>query len=259
MTVLVRRRRKPAPWQRWIKPWEKVDPYLLLIPIGLTILGGLLIRSTERYQGWTDWAQHWLMGTIGVGLALGISLLDYRGLLRYHWLVYALTNLSLLAVEFVGTTALGAQRWIPIFGFNVQPSEFAKVGVIISLAALLHRQTLMTIPAIIRVLAITLVPWGLIFVQPDLGTSLVFGAITLGMLYCEWRLDYLDAIALDWGNRVKSAAPIGLRNSPLGLLDVSHGSIGLVYVALAQNGGVGQYGGQFECRCVRPCPVGTTA
>lgn len=54
---------------------------------------------------------------------------------------------------------------------------------IITLAALLHSQTAATILSVIKALAVTAVPWALIFWQPDLGTSLVFGAITLGMLY----------------------------------------------------------------------------
>ncbi|HEY9845610.1 MAG TPA: FtsW/RodA/SpoVE family cell cycle protein, partial [Candidatus Caenarcaniphilales bacterium] len=61
--------------------------------------------------------------------------------------------------------------------------EFAKLGLIITLAALLHQRTAATIPAILKTLTITVVPWVLVFLQPDLGTSLVFGAITLGMLY----------------------------------------------------------------------------
>ena len=82
-----------------------------------------------------------------------------------------------------GTSAKGAQRWISIAGFNVQPSEFAKVGIIITLAALLHKRTAATLPNFFRALAFTALPWGLVFIQPDLATSLVFGAIVLGMLY----------------------------------------------------------------------------
>ena len=82
-----------------------------------------------------------------------------------------------------GVSAKGAQRWISIAGVPVQPSEFAKVGVIITLAALLQSHTAAKIPNVVRALLITAVPWALVFLQPDLGTSLVFGAITLGMLY----------------------------------------------------------------------------
>jgi rod shape determining protein RodA len=82
-----------------------------------------------------------------------------------------------------GTSAKGAQRWIAIAGFNVQPSEFAKIGLIITLAALLHKRTASTLESVFHVLAITAVPWALVFLQPDLATSLVFGAIFLGMLY----------------------------------------------------------------------------
>ena len=174
---------KQLPLQAWLRPWENLDRWLLLLPISLTLVGGLLIRSTELHQGWTDWLQHWMIGGVGLLLALIIAPLPYTILLRAHWLVYALTNLSLVAVMVVGTSALGAQRWIPVFGFNVQPSEFAKVGLIISLAALLHHQPATTLFAMVRTLAVMLVPLALVFLQPDLGTSLVFGAIALGMLY----------------------------------------------------------------------------
>ena len=170
-------------WKSLLAPWKGVDWLLLAMPIGLTIFGGLVIRSTELNQGWTDWVQHWVMGGIGLVLAVLLARWRYDNLLQLKWVIYGLTNLSLLAVMVVGTSALGAQRWITIGGFNLQPSEFAKLGVIITLAALLHDRSAATIPALLRTLAITSVPWVLIFVQPDLGTSLVFGAVTLGMLY----------------------------------------------------------------------------
>jgi rod shape determining protein RodA len=181
--MLIRRSRRTPTWRRWLQPWKNLDPYLFWMPILLTVVGGLLIRSTELHQGWTDWSQHWVIGLLGVGLVLVVSRIDYKILQSLHWLVYIATCISLLAVKFVGTSALGAQRWITIAGFNVQPSEFAKLGIIISLAALLSARPASSLPSIFRTLAITALPWGLVFAQPDLGTSLVFGAVTLGMLY----------------------------------------------------------------------------
>ena len=169
-------------WQSLIQPWQEMDWLLLALPVGLTILGGVTIRSVEMNMGLTDWWQHWLVGGIGLVLALGIARSRYENLLQWQWIIYGVTIASLLAVKFLGVTALGAQRWITIGGFNVQPSEFAKIGIIITLAALLHNQSA-TLPSIGRTLLITGVPWALVFVQPDLGTSLVFGAVTIGMLY----------------------------------------------------------------------------
>lgn len=170
-------------WKSLIAPWQQVDWLLFALSVGLTVFGGVMIRSAELNQGLTDWWQHWLVGGIGLGLALFIARCRYEHLLQWHWIIYAITNLSLIAVMVTGTSAKGAQRWISIGGFNLQPSEFAKIGVIITLAAVLHSKTASTIPSVLKALAITGVPWVLVFLQPDLGTSLVFGAITLGMLY----------------------------------------------------------------------------
>ncbi|WP_448571129.1 rod shape-determining protein RodA, partial [Trichothermofontia sp.] len=171
-------------WQTWLQPWQQVDWLLFGLITGLTILGGVMIRSVELSQGDTTYGlQHLVTGGFGVGIALLLARFRYDVLLGWHWLVYAITNLSLIAVMFIGTTAMGAERWITIGGFNVQPSEFAKAGIIVTLAAMLHTRTAATIPAVLTSLAVTAVPWVLIFVQPNLGTALIFGAITLGMLY----------------------------------------------------------------------------
>ncbi|NET11289.1 MAG: rod shape-determining protein RodA, partial [Symploca sp. SIO2B6] len=174
----------PVTWKSILQPWQEIDWFLIILVAGLTLAGGLMIRST----GLTDelaslYWQHWILGGIGLGILLMIARWRYENLLRWVWIIYGVTNISLLAVMVIGTEALGAQRWISIAGFNVQPSEFAKLGLIITLAGVLHRSQTMTLFLVFRVLGIMLVPWFLIFLQPDLGTSLVFGVITLGMLY----------------------------------------------------------------------------
>ncbi len=170
-------------WKALVAPWQELDWLLLLTVIGLTILGSLAIRSTELSQDFNSWVQHLVIGGIGLVLALAIARWRYDILTEWYWFIYAITNVTLLIVIFIGTTANGAQSWVTIGSFNVQPSEFAKVGMIITLAALLQERTASTLLAVFKALAITAVPWVLIMLQPDLGTGLVFGAITLGMLY----------------------------------------------------------------------------
>ncbi len=170
-------------WHALISPWQQIDWLLLILVVGLTAFGGLTIHSTELYENSTRGWQHWFVGAIGLGLTMAIARWSYQSILRWYWLIYAATNLSLIAVMVAGVTAKGAQRWITIGGFNIQPSEFAKIGVIITLAALLHEREKIDLKTIGRTLAITAVPWALVFLQPDLGTSLVFGAIVLTMLY----------------------------------------------------------------------------
>ena len=176
----------PRPARRL--PWclsnlAQVDWLLLFLIIGLTSLGGLMIRSTELLEGSIDWWQHWVFGIIGLAITLMLARWRYELLMQLHWVTYAITNISLIAVIIIGVAANGAQSWISLGSFNIQPSEFAKVGLIITLGALLHEKQATTIPAVLRIFAVTAVPWVLIMLQPDLGTGLVFAAITLGMLY----------------------------------------------------------------------------
>ncbi|HRD41891.1 MAG TPA: FtsW/RodA/SpoVE family cell cycle protein, partial [Prochlorococcaceae cyanobacterium AMR_MDS_5431] len=96
------------------------------VPIGLTLLSGVLIASTQRGTDTVKWYYHWATGIIGLEAALLIARSKLIEWIK-DWLdlLYFLTIASLLAVRFVGISALGAQRWINIAGLHVQPSEFA--------------------------------------------------------------------------------------------------------------------------------------
>jgi rod shape determining protein RodA len=176
--ILIRNR-----WKSIIQPWEELDWSLFVACIALTVFGGIMIRSVELNQGLIDWWRHWATGGVGLVLAILIARCRYEMLIQWKWIIYILLNFSLIAVRLIGITALGAQRWINIAGFHVQPSEFAKVGVIITLAALLQARTNPSLGDMLKMLAVVSVPWALVLSEPNLGTSLVFGAITMGMLY----------------------------------------------------------------------------
>lgn len=162
---------------------DSIDWILWGVPLLLCFLAGILIASTQRQADYADWYQHWITAAVGIVLALFAARLPLDRLQLVQWPIYVLTNLSLLAVRFVGTSALGAQRWINIAGFHVQPSEFAKVAAILLLAGVLARYPVERPVDLIRPMALISLPWALVFVQPDLGTSLVFGAILLVMIF----------------------------------------------------------------------------
>jgi len=178
-TTLLRQRR----WQAWLYPWRGVD-WLLLIAVWLiTLIGALFIHSAELHIGDKDDFQHVAVAIVGTVLALTLARIPESAFIGVHWFVYGLSCALLLAVSLFGVEANGAQSWLPIAGFNLQPSEFAKISIILTQAALLHRVPANGLAGILRVFIATAPPLLLILTEPDLGTSLVFGAITLGMLY----------------------------------------------------------------------------
>ena len=76
-----------------------------------------------------------LWAAAGVGLLMLMLSFDYHRLERYGYLFYAVSIVLLALIPFVGTSGGGARRWLPLGPFSIQPSEFAKIGVVIALAS----------------------------------------------------------------------------------------------------------------------------
>lgn len=166
--------------------------YTLLVTALLIILYGLVAISSATHVTNPTGADPYLFmkrqalwAFLGFSVAFLLICWRYEELPRYSTFLYV-GNLALLAVVlFVGHQALGAQRWIKLGPFLLQPSEFAKLTVIVTLASFLTRREgkLKRVRDLIPVFLFVGLPLLLILKQPDLGTSLVLVAITFGMLY----------------------------------------------------------------------------
>ena len=174
-----------------IRYWRRIDSTLLMAVLGLAVICLLIIASATHANMDGKPGQYDFVMKQGVFLVAGLIIaggslyFDYRKLYRLVPVIYGINAILLLIVKFAGTSALGAQRWIQIGPFTLQPSEFAKLIMIICLARLLsnNKSGFQTWKSLLPVAALMALPTLLIFIQPDLGTSLVFAAITFGMLY----------------------------------------------------------------------------
>lgn len=160
-----------------------LDPLLLLTAIALTAFGilALYVAETDERQAY---AMNQAMGAVvGVIGAIPLAIIDYRIWLRYLWYIYGAVIAMLLSVLFIGTVSGGSQRWIDIGAFQIQPSEFAKLLIVVALAGYLVEKPIQENKNFLKALGLLAVPALLVFLQPDLGTALVFGAIFVAMAY----------------------------------------------------------------------------
>ncbi|MFD0536602.1 rod shape-determining protein RodA [Actinomadura luteofluorescens] len=172
-----------------------LDLPMLLAVLALSAVGALLVRSatfhllTEQGKDPEGFLKRHILNLI-IGFMLGglVTVLDYRLLRAYVPILYGLACVGLLAVLTpLGSTINGSHSWIVIGGgFQVQPSEFAKVGLVVLLAMILGEPRDGEIGPgrrdVLLALVLAGVPGMLIMLQPDLGTTLVFIAVVLGML-----------------------------------------------------------------------------
>lgn len=129
---------------------------------------------------------------IGVALMLAVARVDYSRFRELRVGIYSAMLASICLVLMFGAAARGSRRWIELPYFRFQPSELAKVLLIVALSAFVIERMRRGADwrSTVRMLAIGLVPAGLVFLQPDLGTGIVLGVITLAVLFLAgvpWR------------------------------------------------------------------------
>lgn len=189
-------RAEPARVSDWAQ--RSVGAVWRLYDLQLTVYAALLAgiglvmaytNSVEAGSSALDSGSTFTRGLLWAGLAIVAFALatafDYRWLRTFAWPIYFL-NLGLLALTLVvGSGIGGTSRWIYIGPFTFQFSELAKILMIIVLANYLaaRQGRLDSLPAILGACVLMVPPWILVLMQPDLGTSLVFGAILAGMLF----------------------------------------------------------------------------
>jgi len=174
---------------------RRLDWALLLAVLAMCLVGTALVYSATHQAALESgadpqaFAKRHLLNT-GVGLLLGTaaSLFDYRLLRAYAPVVYVLSIVGLVAVlSPLGVTINGSHSWIVLpAGFSVQPSELAKVALVVGMAMLLsEKRDAEDVPRntdVMLVLAFSAVPLALVMLQPDLGTALVISALVLGVI-----------------------------------------------------------------------------
>lgn len=163
--------------------WVFIGLLIVILTVSLIVLKS---ASANVFQDPHYFVKRQLLWVVlGFGLMIFISSFDYAFLRRFGNYIYIVNILLLLAVFAIGQEAKGAQRWISLGFFDLQPSELAKIAIIISFAGFLSKRygELEKIGDIIPALLFVGLPMLLILKQPDLGTSLVFLAILLGMLW----------------------------------------------------------------------------
>jgi rod shape determining protein RodA len=192
--------------------WQ-VDWVLVLSVVALSFIGAMLIWSATRARtSLTDGNQyaflvrHALNFAIGLVLAIGAAITDHRRVRILAPVLYAasIVGLVLVLVPGVGSTINGSRSWIQLPFMSVQPSEFAKLAVIVGMALLIaekseadRNENARTID-VAQAIGVAAVPVVLVMLQPDLGTVMVLGSIVFGIIAVSgvpkrWMLGLLTA------------------------------------------------------------------
>ena len=165
----------PAPPAFSERIW-RINWGLVLVLTAIAGIGVVALYSAAggRYEPWA--AKHAIRYGAALGVLLVVALMHPKVWLALAWPIYITAMLLLMAVDVIGKTGMGAQRWLMLGPVQIQPSEIAKVAVILVLARYYHGLTreqaarfLYTLPPLMLIMA----PVGLVMVQPDLGTAMM--------------------------------------------------------------------------------------
>ena len=156
---------------------------LVIFVVALTIYGILIIGSANK-----DYQNKQIIGMIlGIIVMVAVSMIDYTALLSVHWIFYlvACVALAMVFVPGLSHSSKGATRWVRLGSFQFQPSELAKVLLVLFLAWYLmkYQDTLNKPKRLFMTVVICLIPLGLIVLEPDLSTTVVTFCIIFTMIF----------------------------------------------------------------------------
>ncbi len=154
---------------------------LIIYLSALTVIGILVIGSAEK----SVQSKQILGFVLGLVIMVAISLMDYSFILRFSWIYYVLMLGFLVLVQVAGDTSGGAQRWLEFHGFRFQPSELAKIVLILFFSYYFtkHQEKVSTAKILLLSFALAGIPLVLIVTQPDLSTTIVTAFIFVVLLF----------------------------------------------------------------------------
>ncbi len=178
----------------------RINWFLILLLVVLAIIGMVMLYSASGGSFSPYSSRHGIRFVVSLVLLLALALVDIRIWMTLAYPIYAVALLLLFGVEFFGVTAMGAQRWLDLGPIRLQPSEIMKLALVLGLARYLHGVDDITkFRNLIIPIFMIGVPFLLILTQPDLGTSILVGAIGVLIVFMaglSWRIIIAGIVAL---------------------------------------------------------------
>lgn len=167
---------------------KRMNWIMLMAVAGLVVIGVFFIYSATvmREDSTSDLYKKQMMWAVaGLACYLWTAMMDYRRLRDVAWGAYIMGLVLLVSVLFFGTRIYGAKRWLMFLGVGIQPSEIAKLAVILVGTCLLSpsAEKFDRLPSLWTVLLLAGVPMLLVMKEPDLGSALVFLPIVVAMVF----------------------------------------------------------------------------
>jgi rod shape determining protein RodA len=239
--------------------FKNIDKILMSLVVFLLLIGLITLASASQ-QNINLIGNQILNILIGIALLILLSHIDPKRLLFYAPYLYIASLFLLVLVAFFGFESHGAQRWINLLFFNLQPSEIIKITVPLMLAWLYHRfQNNINFKTHAIAFILLAIPCAMIFKQPDLGTAILIWVAGLTIVYLAGLskrvmlisgFSFLLALPYLW-----STLHLYQQNRILNLIDPSRDPLGTGYhsiqsmIAIGSGGFLGKgwsYGGQTQ-------------
>ena len=166
----------------YLKKLTRLNFLFLFVVCLISVIGFLALYSAAN-GSFDPWAKKQIIRfSIAFALLISIALININTLYKHAYTIFFISLLLLVSVEIAGTFGLGAKRWIRFLGISIQPSEIIKVTIILALSKYYHHLKYLNIGKIKNIiipLLIITIPFLLVLIQPDLGTSIMI--ILLGL------------------------------------------------------------------------------